>query len=126
MQRFGQTVTQARSGFHQPKPAPLLRARWSSVHKGSAISPPLRKRPRRNKSNESRERRWDQLEKGIFLTKGVGKHREKLASFEVALRDAQIAEFNIVRVSSILPPGCRVISIQDGLRRLSPGRIVTQ
>jgi arginine decarboxylase len=61
---------------------------------------------------------------GIFLTKGVGKHREKLTSFELALRDARIAEFNLVRVSSIFPPGCRVISIQDGLRRLSPGQIV--
>jgi arginine decarboxylase len=60
----------------------------------------------------------------IFLTKGVGKHREKLTSFELALRDARIAEFNLVRVSSIFPPGCRVISIQDGLRRLSPGQIV--
>jgi len=62
--------------------------------------------------------------KGIFLTRGVGKHREKLNSFELALRDARIAEFNIVRVSSIFPPGCRVISIQEGLRHLSPGQIV--
>jgi arginine decarboxylase len=62
--------------------------------------------------------------KGVFLTKGVGKHREKLASFEVALRDARIAEFNLVRVSSIFPPRCKVISIQDGLKYLSPGQIV--
>jgi arginine decarboxylase len=60
----------------------------------------------------------------IFLTKGVGKHREKLAAFELALRDARIAEFNIVRVSSIFPPGCRVVSIQEGLKTLSPGQIV--
>jgi arginine decarboxylase len=62
--------------------------------------------------------------KAIFLTKGVGKHREKLASFELALRDARIAEFNLVRVSSIFPPGCKVISIQEGLRYLHPGQIV--
>ena len=62
--------------------------------------------------------------KGIFLTKGVGKHREKLTSFELALRDARIAEFNLVGVSSIFPPGCKVISVQDGLRYLSPGQIV--
>jgi arginine decarboxylase len=49
--------------------------------------------------------------KGIFLTKGVGKHREKLTSFELALRDARLAEFNLVRVSSIFPPGCKVLSI---------------
>jgi arginine decarboxylase len=62
--------------------------------------------------------------KGIFLTKGVGKHREKLTSFELALRDARIAEFNLVRVSSIFPPGCKVVSIQDGLKTLTPGQIV--
>ena len=60
----------------------------------------------------------------IFLTKGVGKHREMLTAFELALRDARIAEFNIVRVSSIFPPGCKVISIQEGLKLLSPGQIV--
>jgi arginine decarboxylase len=62
--------------------------------------------------------------KAIFLTKGVGRHTEKLNSFELALRDARIAEFNLVRVSSIFPPGCRVISIQDGLKMLCPGQIV--
>jgi arginine decarboxylase len=62
--------------------------------------------------------------KAIFLTKGVGKHREKLTSFELALRDARIAEFNIVRVSSIFPPGCKLITIQEGLKQLTPGQIV--
>jgi arginine decarboxylase len=61
--------------------------------------------------------------KAIFLTKGVGKHREKLTSFELALRDARIAEFNIVRVSSIFPPGCKLISIQEGLKQLTPGQV---
>lgn len=60
--------------------------------------------------------------KAIFLTKGVGKHKEKLTSFELALRDARIAEFNLVRVSSIFPPGCKVIPIQEGLKCLSPGK----
>ncbi len=64
------------------------------------------------------------IAKGIFLTKGVGKHREKLSSFELALRAAGIAEYNIVRVSSIFPPNCKVISLQEGLKRLTPGQIV--
>ena len=38
------------------------------------------------------------IPKGTFLTKGVGRHREKLTSFELALRSAGIAEFNLVRV----------------------------
>ena len=42
--------------------------------------------------------------KAIFLTKGIGRHKEKLPSFEEALRDAQIARFNLVHVSSIFPP----------------------
>ncbi len=62
--------------------------------------------------------------KGIFLTRGVGRHSEKLTAFELALRDARIAEFNLVRVSSIFPPGCKVIPIQEGLKMLRPGQIV--
>src|SRR5881275_1641909 len=51
--------------------------------------------------------------KQIFFTKGVGTHREKLTSFELALRDAQIACYNLVRVSSIFPPHCEEVSIED-------------
>ena len=60
----------------------------------------------------------------LFLTKGVGRHREKLASLEQALRRAGIASFNLVKVSSIYPPGCKVISRADGLKTLKPGQIV--
>ena len=42
--------------------------------------------------------------KRLFFTKGVGKHKERLTSFELALRDAGIAAQNLVRVSSIFPP----------------------
>lgn len=60
----------------------------------------------------------------MFLTKGLGVHKEKLASFEMALRDARIAPFNIVEVSSIFPPQCQMISVEEGMRELSPGQIV--
>ena len=60
----------------------------------------------------------------VFLTNGVGKSKEKLASFEMALRDAGIAQFNLVRVSSIFPPGCKIVSRTQGLKQLSPGEIV--
>uniref|UniRef100_A0A7V5XZ80 Pyruvoyl-dependent arginine decarboxylase AaxB n=1 Tax=candidate division WOR-3 bacterium TaxID=2052148 RepID=A0A7V5XZ80_UNCW3 len=62
--------------------------------------------------------------KRVFFTKGVGKHKDKLSSFEAALRDAGIAQFNIVQVSSILPPGCKIISKQQGLRYIVPGEII--
>ncbi|MGZ4812805.1 MAG: pyruvoyl-dependent arginine decarboxylase [Terriglobales bacterium] len=60
----------------------------------------------------------------IFLTKGVGKHKERLTSFELALRDAGIASQNLVRVSSIFPPQCKVISRALGLRHLNHGEVV--
>ena len=60
----------------------------------------------------------------LFLTKGVGKHKEKLASFEMALRRADIAGFNLVKVSSIFPPGCKVIPKKRALNLLSSGQIV--
>ena len=60
----------------------------------------------------------------MFLTKGVGQHKEKLVSFELALRQAKIAPYNIVRVSSILPPGCEIVPVQKGVRELKPGQIV--
>ena len=61
--------------------------------------------------------------KEMFFTKGVGKHREKLTSFELALRSAGIAACNLVRVSSIFPPGCRILSRSEGIKRLKPGQV---
>lgn len=60
----------------------------------------------------------------IFFTKGVGAHKEKLASFELALRDAGIAYCNLILVSSIFPPGCKRISKEEGVKLLKPGEIV--
>ena len=64
------------------------------------------------------------IPKTAFVTKGVGKHKEKLSSFELALRDAGIARFNLVKVSSIFPPGCSLVSRTQGLKMLSPGQVV--
>ncbi len=61
--------------------------------------------------------------KQAFFTKGVGRHRERLQSFELALRAAGIEVCNLVRVSSIFPPGCKVISRNHGLGKLQPGQI---
>ena len=61
--------------------------------------------------------------KEMFFTKGVGKHREKLTSFELALRSAGIAACNLVRVSSIFPPACRILSRSEGIKRLKPGQV---
>lgn len=59
----------------------------------------------------------------VFFTRGVGKHTRNLESFEAALRDAGIARCNLVRVSSIFPPGCKIISRKQGEPKLQPGSI---
>lgn len=62
--------------------------------------------------------------KMMFTTKGVGRHKHELQSFELALRDAGIEKFNLVSVSSILPPGCALVTREEGLKRLQPGQVV--
>ncbi len=59
----------------------------------------------------------------LFLTKGVGVHKNKLQSFELALRNAGIEKCNLVYVSSILPPNCKIVPKEEGLKYLRPGQI---
>lgn len=61
--------------------------------------------------------------KELFFTKGIGRHKDFLASFEAALRDAGIEAQNLVTVSSIFPPDCKEVSRADGLKKLKPGQI---
>jgi arginine decarboxylase len=60
----------------------------------------------------------------VFLTKGTGRDKEKLTSFELALRDAGIAHMNLVQVSSIFPPSCKLVPASRGVKMLHPGEIV--
>jgi len=60
----------------------------------------------------------------IFLTRGAGRHKEKLTSFELALRAAGIAQCNLVHVSSIFPPHCVLIPRTRGISMLRSGEIV--
>jgi arginine decarboxylase len=59
----------------------------------------------------------------IFLTKGVGVHKDRLASFELALRAAGIEKCNLVYVSSILPPNAEVVTKEKGVQCLCAGQI---
>ena len=59
----------------------------------------------------------------LFLTKGMGIHKDRLASFELALRNAEIEKCNLVYVSSILPPNCKIISKEEGVKCLKAGQI---
>ncbi len=62
--------------------------------------------------------------KKVFFVKGKGFHKSKLAAFEQALREAGIEKFNIVNVSSILPPYCIEINKEDGLKQLRAGQVI--
>ena len=62
--------------------------------------------------------------KKMFFVKGAGVHKDKLASFEAALRAAGIEKCNLVYVSSIFPPECKIIPSKSGLKLLNPGQVV--
>jgi len=62
--------------------------------------------------------------KKLFFTKGVGIASDPLLSFEYALRDAKIEKFNLVAVSSIVPPNIKIVSIEEGLKYLKAGEVV--
>ena len=59
----------------------------------------------------------------FFLTKGTGVHQKQLRAFEEALRDAGVHTCNFIKTSSILPPGCKQISLEEGKKLLKPGQI---
>ena len=59
----------------------------------------------------------------MFFTKGVGRHKDYLQSFELALRDAGIEKSNLVAVSSIYPPGCKRVSKDEGVKLIHRGAI---
>ncbi len=59
----------------------------------------------------------------IFFTKGVGRHKDYLQSFELALRQAGIEKCNLVMVSSIYPSGCKRITKEQATQLLEPGSI---
>ena len=61
--------------------------------------------------------------KEVFFTRGVGRHPLQLQSFELALRDAGIECCNLVYVSSIFPPACKIVPRKKGVARLRPGEI---
>jgi len=58
-----------------------------------------------------------------ILTKRIGIHRHRLTSFELALRDADIEQQNLVSISSILPPHCKLLSRTEGVATMQPGEI---
>jgi arginine decarboxylase len=62
--------------------------------------------------------------KKVFFTRGAGRHKDQLQSFELALREAKIEKCNLVKVSSIIPPDCKIIPKEKGIKSINPGQII--
>ncbi len=74
---------------------------------------------------QDRDNSMPLIPKKIFYVKGKGISSDsELISFEQALRDAGIEKFNLVSVSSIIPPYCKEVSKTEGLKTLQTGQIV--
>jgi arginine decarboxylase len=61
------------------------------------------------------------IPKRYFLTKGIGIHEKELRAREEALRDAGIEACNLIKISSVIPPGCERITREEGLKGIYPG-----
>src|SRR6056297_1902687 len=64
----------------------------------------------------------DWVPKKIFFTKGVGIAKSEQISYIRALTDAKLAKYNLIQVSSIVPPNCKKITPKEGLQNLQPGQ----
>jgi len=60
----------------------------------------------------------------VWTTKGTGSGETEIISFEYALRDAGAEAYNLVPVSSILPPDAEFVARDGAVERLSPGQVV--
>src|SRR5438105_12273653 len=52
-----------------------------------------------------------QIPKAVSLVAGHGEGSTELNAFDRALQDAGVADINFLRVTSIMPPGARVIEL---------------
>jgi arginine decarboxylase len=50
----------------------------------------------------------------IRVSSGTGRGRTRLAAFDAALRDAGVADFNLIRLSSVIPPCSTVVEVARG------------
>lgn len=54
-------------------------------------------------------RRADVHRSVIDVTSGIGSGPTKLSAFDAALREAGIANFNLIHLSSVIPPGSEIV-----------------
>ena len=59
----------------------------------------------------------------VFFTTGVGRHEVQRVAIQDAMAKAGVADCNLVKTSSVIPPACEIISRQRGERLLREGGI---
>jgi arginine decarboxylase len=60
----------------------------------------------------------------VFFTSGTAVHTTQRGAMQRAMNDAGVGECNLVKTSSVIPPGCEIITRERGLRLLRAGNIV--
>jgi arginine decarboxylase len=60
----------------------------------------------------------------LFFASGTGTHETQRAAMQRAMRQAGVGECNLVKTSSVIPPGCEILTRARGLRMLRAGSIV--
>ena len=64
------------------------------------------------------------IAKEFTMTSGVGVSDKKLPSFDKALLDAGVGNYNLVRLSSILPAGCVEVQVDDIKSHIKEGSLL--
>lgn len=59
----------------------------------------------------------------VFFTCGVGRHEQERVATQHAMQAAGIPRVNLVKISSVMAPGCQIISRQEGIRLLRSGAV---
>jgi arginine decarboxylase len=88
-------------------PARKRATRSSTPHRDTADAPPLAFVPSR-----------------VFFVSGTGIDKEERIATQRAMWQAGVGECNLVKVSSVMAPGIRIISEREGRRLLTPGNMV--
>ncbi len=57
----------------------------------------------------------------VFFVSGTGVHKEERVATQHAMREAGVADMNLVKVSSVIAPGCTIIPAEEGRALLKPG-----
>lgn len=64
------------------------------------------------------------IAKQCCISKGVGKSKNGLPSFDRALIEAGVGNYNLVRLSSILPAECKWVDVKDLPQYLKEGSLL--